>query len=98
MDQRGEASGEADATELSSFPFEPSEPAGLQFGRFVAAASVAQGDLELVADEFTATAGEDGQTARETCPLLGLLAESHLTKRLFGSMVQRLVGLSLPAG
>ena len=27
-----------------------------------------------------------------------LLAESHLTKRLFGSMLQRLAGLSLPAG
>ena len=27
-----------------------------------------------------------------------LLAESHLTKRLFGSMLRRIAGLSLPAG
>ena len=31
---------------------------------------VAQADRELVADEFAATAGEDGRTACETCPLL----------------------------
>jgi hypothetical protein len=27
-----------------------------------------------------------------------LLAEGHLTKRLFASMLQRIAGLSLPAG
>jgi hypothetical protein len=27
-----------------------------------------------------------------------LLAESHLTKRLFGGMLGRIAGLSLPAG
>jgi hypothetical protein len=27
-----------------------------------------------------------------------LLAESHLTRRLFGSMLRRIAGLSLPAG
>lgn len=27
-----------------------------------------------------------------------MLAESHLTRRLFGSMVQRIAALSLPAG
>src|ERR1035441_8850259 len=74
MDQRGEASGEDDAAELSSFPLKPgaarAESAGLQPGEFVAAAGVAQADRELVADEFAATAGEDGRTACETCPLL----------------------------
>src|ERR1019366_4150655 len=74
VDQRGKASGEDDATELSSFPPKPSatsaELAGLQPGQFVAAAGVAQANRELVAHEFTATAGEDGGTAGETCPLL----------------------------
>ena len=74
MDQRGKAGGEDDATELSSFPLEPSatsaELAGLQLGQFVAAAGVAQANRELVADQFTATAGEDGWTAGEACTLL----------------------------
>src|ERR1019366_6023181 len=74
VDQRGKASGEDDPTLLSPFSLEPSaagsEPAGLQPGEFVAAASAAQANRELVAHEFTATAGEDGGTAGETCPLL----------------------------
>src|SRR5271165_1391506 len=78
MDQRGQAGGEDDATELSSFPLEPSaagaEPAGLQPGEFVAADGVAQANRELVANELAATAGEDGRTAGETCPLLLALA------------------------
>src|SRR5271167_1912816 len=74
VDQRGEASGEDDAAELSSFPLEPSaaraEPAGLQLGQFVATAGVAQADRELVPDELAATAGEDRRTAGQTCALL----------------------------
>src|ERR1019366_657105 len=74
MDQGGKASGEDDATELSSVPLKPSaagaESAGLQPGQFVAAAGVAQANRELVVDEFAATAGEDGRPAGETCPLL----------------------------
>ena len=74
VDQRGKASGEDDATELSSFPLEPSaagvEPAGLQPGEFVAAAGVTQANRELVADELAAAADEDGWTAGEACPLL----------------------------
>src|ERR1039457_2835878 len=74
VDQRGKASGEDDATELSSFPLKPgttgAEPAGLQPGEFVAAAGVAQAHRELVADQLAAAAGEDGRTAGETCPLL----------------------------
>src|SRR5664279_5161281 len=74
VDQRGKASGEDDATELSSFPLEPSaagaEPAGLQPGEFVAAAGVAQANRELVADQLAAAPGEDGRTAGEACPLL----------------------------
>src|SRR5271157_4796281 len=74
MDQRRKAGGEDDTPELSSFPIEPSaagaEPVGLQPREFVAAADVAQANRELVADELAATAGEDGRTAGETCPLL----------------------------
>ena len=66
--------GEDDATELSSFPLKPgtagAEPAGLQPGQLVAAAGVAQGNRELVADQLAATTGEDGWTAGETCSLL----------------------------
>lgn len=39
-------------------------------GNFAAATGVAQANRELVADELAATAGEDGRTAGETCPLL----------------------------
>src|SRR5271157_987899 len=74
MDQRGKASGEDDTTELSPFPLKPgtagAELAGLQLGQFVAAAGVAQGNRELVAYEFAATAGEDRRTAGQTCALL----------------------------
>src|ERR1019366_7964183 len=70
----GEASGEDDAAELSSFPLKPgtagAECAGLQLGQFMAAAGVAQANRELVVDESAATAGEDGRTAGKTCPLL----------------------------
>src|ERR1017187_8890096 len=74
MDQRGKASGEDEAAELSSVPLKPgtagAESAGLQPGEFVAAAGVTKANRELVAHEFTATTGEDGRTAGETCPLL----------------------------
>ena len=53
----------------------------------------------LVADQFAATVGEDrrqaGQARRHSWLLL---AESHLTRRLFGSMVRRIVVLPLPTG
>jgi hypothetical protein len=102
VDQRGKASGEDDATELSSFPLKPgtagAESAGLQLGEFVAAAGVAQAHRELVADEFTAKTGEDGRTVKHARYYWLLLAESHLTRRLFGSMVRRIAVLSLPAG
>src|ERR1039458_4727364 len=74
MDQRRKAGGEDDSPLLSPVPLQPStagaEPAGLQPGEFVAAAGVGQANRELVADQFTATAGEDGWTAGEACTLL----------------------------
>lgn len=78
MDQRGEASGEDDATELSSFPLKPSatsaELAGLQLGQSVAAAGVTKANRELVVDQLATAASKDGRTAGETCPLLLALA------------------------
>ncbi|OFW00065.1 MAG: hypothetical protein A3F68_05100 [Acidobacteria bacterium RIFCSPLOWO2_12_FULL_54_10] len=56
-------------------------------------------DQELFPDEFTAAAGQDGRAAGETCPLLCLLvAGNQLMTRLFGSMLLRIAGLSIPAG
>jgi hypothetical protein len=73
VDQRGKASGEDDATELSSFPLKPGtagiECAGLHLGQFVAAGGVAQVNRELVADQLAAAAGEDRRTAGQTCAL-----------------------------
>ncbi len=39
-----------------------------------------------------------GRLVKHARYYLLLLAESHLTKRLFGSMLGRIAGLSLPAG
>jgi len=39
-----------------------------------------------------------GLLVKHACYHWLLLAESHLTKRLFGSMLRRLAGLSLPVG
>ena len=78
MDQGRQAGGEDDPPLLSSFPLKPgaasAEPAGLQPGQFVAAASPAQTDRELVADESATTAGEDGRMASGTCTLLLAIA------------------------
>jgi hypothetical protein len=65
----------------------------------VAAARATQQDRRLVVDQLAAAVGEDGW------PLIKharyhwlLLAESHVTRRLFGSMVHRIASLPLPAG
>jgi len=63
----------------------------------VAAAGVAQVNRELVADEFAATAGENDRKDGETRPLL-LAADGRKPPRLFGGMLRRIAGLSLPAG
>ena len=53
----------------------------------------------MVADECAAAVGEDGGRlithARDDWRRL---AESHLTRRLFGSMVRRMAALPVPAG
>ena len=60
----------------------------------MAAAGVAKPHRQLVADELAAAIGEDVKHARYYWLLL---AESHLTRRLFGSMVRRIAALPLPA-
>jgi hypothetical protein len=52
---------------------------------------VAEEDRELVTGRFAATAVEDGRPGWSSTPGIRLmLAESHLTQRLFGSMVRRI--------
>ena len=59
----------------------------------------AKQDRQLVANQFTAAVGEDWREARQAHPYYWLLlAESHLTRRLFGSMVRRIEALPAPPG
>src|SRR5271169_80426 len=89
VDQRGKASGGDDATELSSLPLKPGtagiELVGLQLGQFVAAAGVAQWNRELVATSLQQRLVKTGaRLVKHARYYWLLLAESHLTKRLFG--------------
>jgi len=52
----------------------------------------------LVADQLAATAGEDGRLVKHARYYWLLLAGSHLTRRLFGAMVQRMTALTIRAG
>jgi hypothetical protein len=65
----------------------------------VAAAGAADANRHLVADQLAAALVKTG------CRLIKharyywlLLAESHLTRRLFGGMLRRIVTLPVPAG
>ena len=73
---------------------------GLQPGESVATAGVAEPDRQLVVDAPAAAIGEDGWPIGQARPVLYwlLLAESHLTKRLFGAMVGRIAALPVPTG
>jgi hypothetical protein len=53
----------------------------------------------MVPDQFAAAESEDGRTPDQACSLLLLLlAESHLTRHLSGSMLRRMEALPLPVG
>jgi len=53
----------------------------------------------LVADKLEAAAGETGGRLIKHARYYWLLvAESHLTRRLFGSMLHRIAALPSPAG
>jgi hypothetical protein len=103
VDQRGKASGEDDATELSSFPLKPGT-AGLSvlaynlgnlWRRLALPQRIENWSLTSLQQRLVKTGGRLVKHARYYWLLL---AESHLTKRLFGSMLRRIAGLSLPAG
>ena len=55
---------------------------------------------EVVADQLAAAVSEDWRSFDKACPLLLwlLLAESHLTRRLFGSMQHRIAMVAPPVG
>jgi hypothetical protein len=66
----------------------------LESGELVAAARTAEADRHLVADKSATTVDEDGRPAREARPVLLAAAggRAHLTRRLFGAIVQRFDG------
>jgi Transposase DDE domain group 1 len=103
MDQRGQAGRALDATIVSPLPGERSplatEPARVQLGESVAAARAADADRHVVADQPPTAPRQDGWAADQARPVPRLLlAESHLTRRLFGSMLRRIWALPVPAG
>src|ERR1019366_3747618 len=85
-----------DACSAGSVPGErgpaPAERAGVQPRESLAAAGAADADRHLVADQSPAAPRQDGWAAGQARPVLLwlLLAESHLTRRLFGSMLRRI--------
>src|SRR5207245_5368063 len=88
MDQGRQAGGEDDAAELPSLSVERgaalAECDRLRGGQPVATASVAEEDWELVADELAAAAGKTGgRLVRHARYYWLLLAEGHLSRRLF---------------
>jgi hypothetical protein len=65
--------------------------------RLMAAAGAAEEDRRLVLDQLAATVGEDRRHKHARYYWL-MLAESHLTRRLFGSMVRRIAALPMHTG
>ena len=71
----------------------------LQPGEPVAAAGAAKQDRQLVADELAARLVKTGgRLVKHARYYWLLLAESHLTRRLFGSMLRRIGALPLLTG
>ncbi len=79
---------------------EADERAGLQLRQPGATVSAATADQELVADELATALGEDRRKAGETCARTYglLLAEGHLTRERFGSILRMIAALPLPDG
>ena len=75
------------------------EPDRLQPGKSVAAAGAAEEDRKLVADQLQQRLVKTGaRLVRHARYYWLMLAESHLTKRLFGSMVRRIGTLTVASG
>jgi hypothetical protein len=65
----------------------------------VTAAGAACANREVVANQLAAAVGENrGRLLKQSRYYWLLLAESHLTRRLFGGTLQRIVTLPVPAG
>ena len=70
----------------------------IQPGQPVAAAGAAEGNQNVVVDQFATTVGEDlCRLVKHSRYYWLLLAESHLTRRLFGSMLRRMEARPAPA-
>ena len=103
MDQGRQADGEDDAVVMPSLSVEPgavgTEPAGLHLGnlwwRLVLPQRIANWSLTSLQQRQVKTGGRLVKHARYHWLLL---AESHLTRRLFGGMVRRMAALPLPTG
>jgi hypothetical protein len=102
VDRRRQASGEDDAVVLSSLSVERSatrtKSAGLQLGEFVASVlpkRIETWSLTSLQQRLVKTGGRLVKHARYCWHLL---AESHLTRRLFGSMLRRMAALPLAIG
>jgi hypothetical protein len=103
VDQGGQAGRKDDPPLVSPFSLKPSaagaEPAGLQSGnlwrRLALPKRIENWSLTSLQQRLVKTGGRLVKHARYYWLFL---AESHLTRRLFGSMVRRIVVLSLPAG
>jgi hypothetical protein len=71
----------------------------LQPGQPVAAAGAAEENRQLVADQLAATPVKTGgRLIKHARYFWLLLAEGHLTRRLFGAMARRIAALPVPAG
>jgi hypothetical protein len=71
----------------------------LQLGEPLASVSVAQGDWELVVDEFQQRLVKTGvRLVKHARYYWLLLAEGHLTRQRFGSMLRRVAAPPPPNG
>ncbi len=103
VDQRRQAGSEDDAAELSSVPVERGAlwlsiiayNLGNLWRRLVLPQRIGNWSLTSLQQRLVKTGGRLVKHARYYWLLL---AESHLTRGLFGSMLRRIAGLSLPAG
>ena len=101
--KEGKTGDALDAVVVPSFPGERGAPAterpGLQPGQPVAQTGPAAANQALVAHESPAATGENGgRLVKHARYYWLLLAEGHLTRRLFDDMLRRIRALPVPGG
>jgi hypothetical protein len=70
----------------------------MRLGRPVVVVDAAEANRNVVAHQLAATAGEDGRTTGNACPLLlAVVGREPSPPRLFGSVLLRILALPLPA-